>query len=285
MSNSSRNLKKELATIGTVNDLTGVFENLASIQIRATRQKVLQSKLYFNDLWALYSQLRADMVGSSKSEGRTLDRDLLIAVTSPLGLSGEVDNRLIQQLRTENDLQKNDVLVVGSHGFAILEQLGVKPVRSFEAPDVTKPFGVDAILDTIKKYRKSRVYYNAYISLTTQQVTDITLLVQAQQLTEDELKMIEHGETSIISSRNYIFEPSSEVVVQSIEEIMLNTSLTQILLESRLSQAATRFTTMTLAHQRAGTTKKKANLEYLAARRVERDESTRQIITAARMMV
>lgn len=279
----SRNLKQELETIRTIDDLTGVFENIASTQIRAVRQKVLGSKLFFNDLWQLYQQLRVDVSEIDLQLGKD-DRptDLAILFSAPIGISGETDRHLVDQLIEDLKVAPADVLVIGSHGNQLLEEKGIQPVRAFNLPDITKPFGVGAIVDMAKKYDKTRVYYDAYISLTVQKPTSMELLISAQQLTEEERAMIRSGEAQVISPHNYIFEPSVLEVVHAMEDTMLNTTITQILLESRLSQVARRFTTMTLAHQRAESGKKAVYLQYQASRRAERDEMSRQITTAVR---
>ena len=57
---------------------------------------------------------------------------------------------------------------------------------------------------------------------------------------------MEEGD-DIISERNYIFEPSSFAVVAHLERTMLEISLSQTILESKLAQYASRFRAMSAA--------------------------------------
>ncbi len=283
MSDRSRALKQNLETIGVIEDLTEVFQNTASVKIRAVRKQVLNSKLFFNDLWQVYRQLRVEsrVLLEDAAENR---KTLRLFISSPAGLGGASDAVVLQKLRANYDASKDDVMVLGSHGSALLHDSGIQPVRAFELPDISKPFTVQPIVDVVRSYAATVAYYQSYVSLTVQQPSSLNLLLEAQTLTEEEKLLVERGETEIISSANYIFEPSLEGVCIMLEAAMIKITLTQLVQESGLAQLAGRFTTMTLAHDRAKRRHKNTVLEFLSARRTERDEITREIMVAAKGM-
>lgn len=282
MSFQSRAMKEELETIGYVEELTEVFQNTASIKIRAVRRQVLNSKIFFNDLWNIYQQLRVETPVSLRDKAKN-EKQLLLFIASPNGLGGANDLRIMNLLKQDYSASSHDVLVIGSHGLSLLKRHGILPVRSFEVPDITKTFTVEPILDVVKTYNTTTAFFDSYVSLTTQKPAKLKLLLEPQQLTEEERLLIRVGNTEVIAPGNFIFEPSIEEAVLTLEQVMLNTTITQLLFESRLSQLASRFTNMTLAHDRAEKERKKTFYHYLAARRSERDEVTRQIGIAAKM--
>ena len=53
-------IQKEAGQIGTITDLTGIFESIASIRISKIKDKVTRSQVFFDELWHIYSQLRVD---------------------------------------------------------------------------------------------------------------------------------------------------------------------------------------------------------------------------------
>ena len=53
-------IEKDVADIGTVQDLTAVFESLASTQVAKVKTKVETSKEFFQLLWRRYSSIRVD---------------------------------------------------------------------------------------------------------------------------------------------------------------------------------------------------------------------------------
>lgn len=280
---NTRELKKDLQVIRDIADLTEVFENMASIKIRAVRQQVLSSKVFFNDLWGLYKQLRVD--DNESIVHGTNHRELLIFISAPAGLAGQNDqNSLNDILRTYNP-SKHDIMVIGSHGAQLLKQEHLQPIRAFEVPDITKQFTVRPIIDVIKQYEVTTAYYDSYVSLTTQKAAKLQLMLSAQELSDEEKLLISEGQGEFISPENYIFEPSIHTVIDTLEEVMLNTSVAQLLQESRLAQLANRFISMTTANEKAKEQQRKTFLRLLAAKRYERDEMTRQIATSARMAV
>lgn len=282
MNSLSRNLQQNLRTLSVVEDLTEVFQNTASVKIRAVRQRVLSSKLFFNDLWNIHQQLRVE-TRKSISDASANRRQLRVIITGPATFSGGTDERLINQLKSDFVASKHDVLVIGSHGANLLKQANIKPVASFELPDISSPFTIDPIVDVIKTYQSTVAYFESYISLTVQTPQKIDLLTEPQILTDDEKSLIKTGQTEIIAVGNYIFEPSLEVAILTLEQTMLKVTITQLILESGLSQLANRFTTNTLANDRAKRQHRKTLIKFLATRRNERDEANRQITVAARM--
>lgn len=281
---NTRELKQQLQTIRDISDLTEVFENTASIKIRAVRQQVLSSKVFFNDLWGLYKQLRVNE-HNSLLEDKANGRGLLLFISAPAGLAGQNDQNSLNDILSLYTPNKHDIMVIGSHGAQLLRQAQLHPIRAFEVPDITKQFTVRPIIEVIKQYHTTTAYYDSYVSLTVQRAAKLQLMLNAQELSDEEKFLIHEGQGELISPENFIFEPSIHTVIDTLEEVMLNTSVAQLLQESRLAQLANRFTSMTMANERAKEQHKKSFLRLLAAKRVERDEMTRQITTSARMAV
>ena len=53
-------IQDEVTQIETIENLTGVFESIASLKISKVRHRVVASKEFFAELWQTYSQLRVD---------------------------------------------------------------------------------------------------------------------------------------------------------------------------------------------------------------------------------
>lgn len=281
MNSTTKRLSQDLRIITTVNDLTEVFQNISSIKIRSMRQQVLFAKLFFNELWAIYQQVRVDSRVSLRDVA-TKRKHLRIVFCSSSQMPSSVDQELIDDLLSDYDPVEHDIVVIGSHGVRLLENRNVQPTYSYEIPDITKSFTVDPLLHLVKDYLATTAFYNAYKSLTIQPATRFTFLVEVQPLSAEEQSLMAAGATDVITPANYIFEPSLDVTTVALEQIMLTTTVTQLLQESILSQVSYRFTTMTLAHERVDRQRKKTQLSFLSARRSERDEITRQIMNAAR---
>ncbi|HVS78777.1 MAG TPA: F0F1 ATP synthase subunit gamma [Candidatus Saccharimonadales bacterium] len=276
----SNELSDQLTTMSTMVELTSAFEGIASLRIAQIRDQVLHSQQFFADLWHIYTQIRVDEVfrsGHTQSSTKSIDKDLLILVTAEGSFSGDIDRRLINDALDAYDSNKNAIVVIGRHGANILAQRGVGIEHSFKTPEHDLNINTGPLIDIVKKYRSTTVYYQQYKSLMSQAIKRIQLSTA----------IIERGSQvdrpdEIIDDRNYIFEPSTYAVVDHLENSMMQIMLGEVILESKLAQYASRFKAMSLAHERAQDSFSDVNVKYNRARRQEKDERLKETINGLR---
>ncbi|HMT18992.1 MAG TPA: F0F1 ATP synthase subunit gamma [Candidatus Saccharibacteria bacterium] len=275
-------IERDVKSIGTLVELTSVFEGIASMRIAQIKNQVLQATEFFNDLWEIYSQLRVDNLfrfGRSQSDDEVLNKDLFIIITAEGGFSGDIDQKLIKVMLDDYDKEKHDILVIGHHGAMQLAQRGVKFIKYFKMPTKDKNINVDPIIRYVQKYQKTKVYYQEYISLMVQDVKRIELSAAVQE----QGKISEEGEKhEIITSDNTIFEPSMYKVIDHLERSMLQIAMSQLILDSKLAQYASRFRAMTASHERAEESQFDYRLEYNRSKRAIKDQRLKEIINGLR---
>lgn len=275
-------IQSEVAQIGTIRDLSTVFEGIASLRIAKVKDKVVSSKAFFGELWQIYTQLRADpsqQLGVRKHVGAA-SKDVFVVVTSEGGLSGDIDNKIINRVKQDYDPKKTDVIVLGSHGAILLNQTKIPIIKGYRLPDVDTAPDVSTIITDVSGYRNAAVYYQTYVSLGVQEVARIDLIQAVKAL-------VKGSDTSaeIISSRDYIFEPSLEEIVEYMESVVLGVTLGQALLESHLAQYASRFNAMSVAKQRAKDLSNDLYLDYRRAKRAESDARLKEVMLSLSEMI
>ncbi len=271
-------LEEEAMT--TMVELTGVFEGIASMRIAQIKNQVMQATKFFDDLWAIYSQLRVDSqfrFGRSQSDGEIINKELYIIITAEGGFSGDIDQRLIQTMLKSYDKEKNDIIVIGHHGAIQLAQRGVSFKKYFKLPVKDQNINVTPIIKEVQKYRNTSVFYQEYVSLLVQEVRRIELSTAVQ-----EQGAVSDKASEVISEANYIFEPSTYAVVDHLERSMLQIAVSQLILDSKLAQYASRFRAMSASHQRSDEAKADLHLRYNRARRSVKDERLKEIINGMR---
>lgn len=82
----------------------------------------------------------------------------------------------------------------------------------------------------------------------------------------------------VISESNYIFEPSTYDVVDHLERSMMQIAMSQLILNSKLAQYASRFRAMSASHTRADEAKAELRLAYNRAKRGIKDERLKESI-------
>ena len=77
-------IKAEESDARSVVSLTSALETLSSMQIAKTKNKVLISNQFFEEVWNIYKQIRVDvMFNYGRVEGeRPIDKELLILITA-----------------------------------------------------------------------------------------------------------------------------------------------------------------------------------------------------------
>ncbi len=261
--------------MSTLVELTSAFEGIASMRIAQIKNQVLQSTKFFNELWQIYSQLRVDALFSfgRDQNTRVIDKELNIIITAEGGFSGDIDQKLMQLMLKDFDKDKQDIVVIGHHGAVQLAQRGITYKKYFKLPTKDQNINVMPIVREVQQYRSSKVFYQEYVSLMVQDVKRIELSAAVKERGNSSEKL-----EDIISEDTYIFEPSSFAVAAHLERSMMQIAISQLILDSKLAQYASRFRAMSASHQRADESRSDLHLEFNRARRAIKDERLKEII-------
>jgi len=286
-------IEKDLVQVATIKDLTDVFQGIASLRIAQIKNQVQQSQQFFHALWQIYTQIRVDSIfrsGRQTADAKVIDKELFIIITAEGGLGGEIDQKLIEWMMAHYDKDQNDIVVIGHHGAIQLAQRGVSVKKYFKLPSKDQNINVRPITDEVQKYKSSIVYYQTYVSLMVQDVKRIGLQTAVQQegnlqtaapaQKTDNTKDIEY-----ISEQNYIFEPSTFAVVDHLERSMLSIMVSQLILESKLAQYASRFMAMSAANDKARDSYDELRLAYNRSKRAVADEQLKSIVAGLKKAV
>ena len=269
-------IEKESVQIATVENLTSVFESIASTQVAKVKHKVDLSKEFFQLLWSRYSALRVDpstrITRRQFVEGN--GRNAYVVISAETSLSGDIDQRLIDTMLESYDSKTTDIIVLGSHGATQLAQRGQKIARYFKVPESDEYIDVTPIIEAALPYSEIIIFYEEYVSLGVQQIQHINLITTIESMSSDV------DDENAITIDETIFEPSLDIIAEDMEMTMMALALNQAILESGLAQAASRFNAMAVAKKRAGELLHDSTLEYHRAKRAESDGHIREVMTA-----
>jgi F-type H+-transporting ATPase subunit gamma len=269
-------IEHEEMAMATLVELTSVFEGIASMRIAQIKNQVMEATSFFHELWHIYSQLRVGSYfgfGRSQEQSDIIDKELYVIITAEGGFSGDIDQKLIHLMLETYDKDKNEIIVIGHHGAIQLAQRSISYKKYFKLPTRDKNINVTPIIKEVQKYRSTFMFYQEYLSLMSQEARKISLSNAVQQV----------GNTSddpdeVINESNYIFEPSTYDVVDHLERSMMQIAVSQLILESKLAQYASRFRAMSASHQRADEAKADLHLDYNRAKRALKDERLKEIV-------
>jgi ATP synthase F1 gamma subunit len=263
------------ADMATIANLTNIFETLASMKIAQVKNQVLEAQNFFAELWSMYHQIRVDSLfrfGREQADAE-IDKELFIVITSEGGFSGDIDQKLLDWMLQQFDAEKQDIIVIGHHGAIQLTQAGVPFKKYFKLPSKDQDINVLPLVKYIGKYRQTTVFYQSYVSLMVQDIKKIEL----QKAVQEAGKKIA-GDEDVIDENTYIFEPSNFAVAAHLERSMVEISLSQAILQSKLAQYASRFRSMNAAKGKAEDSRLDLHMEYNRTRRAVADERLKETI-------
>jgi F-type H+-transporting ATPase subunit gamma len=271
----ARAVEKDTEEITTVKDLTWVFESLASTQVAKVKNKVQMSTDFFKLLWKRYGSIRIDPTKriTNRDSSKKNEKQAFVIITAEAGLSGEIDQHLIETMLKDYDSATTDIVVLGSHGANQLTERKIPYVRFFKVPESENYIDVGPVIDAIMPYSKTIVYFEEYVSLGVQEIRSINLISSLKGMSED-------VEEDVMTAGNTIFEPSLDEIADEMEVTMMKLALSQTILESSLAQDASRFNAMAIAKKRALEILGGYTLEYHRAKRSENDRRMREVMVS-----
>ncbi len=270
-------IQKDTEQITTVEDLTWVFESLASAQVAKVKNKVQLSTEFFKLLWKRYSSIRIDpkkQITNRDSDGKEAKK-VFVIISAESGLSGDIDLHLIETMLQDYDKKTTDIVVLGSHGANQLNERGIPYIRFFKVPESDRYIDVGPVIEAILPYSKTIVYFEEYMSLGVQKIRSINLISSLKVMSED----VDVDE-EVITVSNTIFEPSLDDIADEMEVTMMKLALSQTILESSLAQSASRFNAMAIAKKRSTELLNNYQLEFHRARRSESDRRMREVMVS-----
>jgi len=268
-------IAREEESMTTLVELTNAFEGIASMRIAQVKNEVLQSTKFFSELWQIYLQVRAGTsfsFGRDKSDTDFVDRELFIIITAEGGFSGDIDEKLVQLMLQDYQKEKQDIIVIGHHGSVQLAQRGISYKKYFKLPTKDQNINVTPIIREIQHYRTTKLFYQEYVSLMVQDVKRIELSAAVEEQGADAKP------EEVISEATYIFEPSTYSVAAHLERSMMHIAVSQLILESKLAQYASRFRAMSLSRNRSEESRDELRMSYNRAKRRIKDERLKEVI-------
>jgi len=266
-------IQRETEQIMTVEGLTNVFESIASTQVSKVKNKAELSKEFFQLLWPRYTSLRIDPGSriTSTERSNNQSKKVFIIISAASGLSGDIDERLIETMLQDYDPKDTDIIVFGAHGANQLAQRHIVISHYFTVTETDSYIDVSPVIKIVKDYSRIVVYYEEYDSLGSQGIKKIDLISSIKEMSSE-------AEEGIMTATDTIFEPSLDEIAEQMEETMMSLALSQAILESGLAQSASRFNAMALAKKRALDLISLYKLEYHQAKRAESDRRLREVM-------
>jgi len=270
-----REIRRRIGSVKNTQKITRAMKMVAAAKLRRAQESIVSARPYARRIGSLLKHLLNQV--DAKHKPLLRERDIktiaIVVVTADRGLCGAFNSNIIrtavQQIETQYaDHLKSDrlkIVTVGKKGFDYFNKRGypvfAKHVGIYHDLDFNHARTiVTELTDAYLRGLIDRVVviYNEFKSVVQQRI------VVEQFLPVPPIDVTEHeNSTNLV---NYIFEPSSDRIIDAMVPRHLNFQMWRVLLESNAAEQGARMTAMGNATENAKELIRDLTLVYNNAR-------------------
>lgn len=260
-----KEIKERIVSIGSTMQITNAMKLVSASKLHRAQDAIVKIRPYIGKLHELLQNVAAG--GETIDENpfatqRNIEKVLIVGIASNKGLCGAFNMNIVKKIIEINEQYKEkqvEIAVVGKKVEELLRYRKIKVKESYN--DIFSDLSYDNVAKVAQifmndfieqKYDVIHVVYNQFKNAATQIIAiEQFLPIQVQ---EDAMP------------KDYIFEPSREIILKNLIPNALKISFHKYLLDSYASEHGARMTAMHKATDNAQEIQKDLKLEYNKAR-------------------
>lgn len=290
---NTKDIQRRIKSVANTKKITRAMEMVAAAKMRKAIEAVLSTRTYANLAWETLLNLKRGYKNGIfhplLEDAPDTSRQAVIVITSNRGLCGGFNSALLSMVRStfKDQASETDIILIGKKGANLRNDFTVAaqfdhPEAGLAADDILPivKFAINGFLE--KRFQKIFVAYTDYINAARQIPRVRQLLPVVTKATEGKFGLFEQEDQLGISEEfiqergrehthagigfEYIFEPTSNAVLEAIVPRLLEVQLYQALLESSASEHSARMNAMHQATEAASDLGVELTLFYNKAR-------------------
>ncbi len=288
MSGALKEVRNRIKSVQSTQQITKAMKMVSAAKLRRAQDSITQMRPYAKKLQEMLSNIISNSDGDlsiALAAERTVEKVMIIVVTSDRGLCGGYNSNLIKLAKqTAKDkypaqLAKGNVqfLTIGKKGYEHFLKNGFKTIDTywtifsnlaFENVQLASKFAMDSF--ATKQVDAVELVYSEFKNAATQRfVSEQFLPVQKLPAAEGQKKA------------DFIFEPNKETLVAELMPKILNTQLYKAVLDANASEHGARMTAMDKASENANELLKSLKIAYNRARQAAITTELTEIVSGA----
>jgi F-type H+-transporting ATPase subunit gamma len=283
-------LKRRIGSVKNTRQITKAMELVAASKMKRAQDQALSSRSYRETAHDILTRLSdvSDVRRHPLFVKREIKNRLIVVITSDTGLAGAYDANVLKRMASilqEDQTNKvNDkIIAVGKKGSQFVSRLDSVDLIAAYPIFTGQPTGADLrpIIEQIfNMYTEEEVdavtiIYTQFFSSIRQEVTSLPLLPAQPPDSERTISPLEVA----------IFEPTVELVVESVVARLLEVQVWQAVLESLASEHSMRMIAMKNASDNASDIIDDLTLELNNARQADITQQIAEIVGGAEAVV
>ncbi|MCI6329664.1 MAG: ATP synthase F1 subunit gamma [Erysipelotrichaceae bacterium] len=275
MAGNLNKTKHRIASINSTKKITKAMELVSTVKLKKFKNVMLKNELYSNELKSLTCTLfsRLDDEENKYTKLNDAEKDLLIVVSSNLGLCAGYNNDIYHYV--EQNFDKNEVVIIPigmkgdsyfkKNGFALNEEF-VLLNEKINYLDITRLGKTVLSYFENKKYRSIKLVYTKYVN-------SIKFVPNTLSLFPLEIENV--NDSTLIEP---LYDPDLKTLIDNLVPLYVNINLYQKIVESQVCEQASRRNAMENATDNADELISTLTLEYNKARQAQITQEISEVI-------
>ena len=264
---SLQEIKNRINSIKTTKKITKAMKLIASAKLKSSRKNLEAFNEYANSIEKIFNEVNTYYL--NEKEKIFSSKTLFIVITSDIGLCGSYNTNVINLLL--KNLNINDkIIIFGNKGISNLKNRKIN--TTLDIPNIGDVVDYEKVLLTTKKalilYNENKV--GRIKIIYTKFINSINFNPYVKKLLP-----IENVEKNIKDDSVFEFEPNPKVILKNMIPLYLSSSINKFLIESKVSEMASRRMAMENSTENAKELIEQLNLAY---NRVRQSKITQEII-------
>ncbi|MEP7164220.1 MAG: ATP synthase F1 subunit gamma [Ferruginibacter sp.] len=288
MSGALKEVRNRIKSVQSTQQITKAMKMVSAAKLRRAQDAITQMRPYAQKLQEMLSNIVSSSDGNVPMDlatERTVEKVMIIVVTSDRGLCGGYNSNLIKLAKqlirekypTQSAKGNVQVLPIGKKGYEHFSKNGYKVVDAYW--DIFSGLSFDKVQAAAKYAMNSfaakevdavEVIYSEFKNAATQRFIAEQFL-PVQKVTETDNK----------KKSDFIFEPNQEVLITELMPKILNTQLYKAVLDANASEHGARMTAMDKASDNANELLKSLKISYNRARQAAITTELTEIVSGA----
>lgn len=287
MSGQLKEVRLRIKSVGTTQQITKAMKMVSAAKLRRAQDAITQMRPYAEKLQEMLGNIIGSVegnMGGGLNVQRPIERVLFIVITSDRGLCGafnansiKLTKSIIKEKYSAQHAKGNvTILPIGKKGFENFERSGFPLIDNYWS--IFSDLSFDAVKAAAEHVRKAFVnkefdrvelVYSKFKNAATQQF-----------VCEQHLPILK-TEGNSNTNKDFIFEPSKEVLISELIPKLLNTQIYKGVLDSNASEHGARMTAMDKATENAEEMLRTLRISYNRARQAAITTELTEIVSGA----
>jgi len=288
MSGALKEVRNRIKSVQSTQQITKAMKMVSAAKLRRAQDAIIQMRPYAQKLQEMLGNIVGNAEGDTSlalAQQRTVEKVLIIVVTSDRGLCGGYNSNLIklvkqvikQKYAAQFAKENVEILPLGKKGYEHFSKNNFKVIDrywnifselSFEKVVEAAKFGLDAFakgeIDAVE------LVYSEFKNAGAQIFTD-----------EQFLPVKKTENTKGNTKADFIFEPDKNILLEELMPKILNTQLYKAILDAHASEHGARMTAMDKATENANELLKSLKISYNRARQAAITTELTEIVSGA----